>query len=327
MILRLRCGYIGGAAIFCAILLRILWGGGAFLEDPAVSRVITYFYTGKQVVSAPTEPLPSVTVPQETPPPQEEKEDPLQISLQAGLSIEYRNQTGYDIDLEALLKAPLNWDLKGDGPTVLILHSHATESYKNTGQYTESDPYRTTDTGHNMVAVGEKLAHLLEARGIRVLHDRSLYDYPAYSAAYGNARARLQTLLKENPGICLVLDLHRDAVESNAGAQLPLTGTVNGVPMAQLELVVGTSAGGQSHPHWQKNAALAVKLQTVLTEMCPQLCRPMFFRTGRYNQDLLPGMLLVEVGAAGNTQKEALAAVEILAEAIEKIAKGTEIIN
>jgi len=40
--------------------------------------------------------------------------------------------------------------------------------------------------------------------------------------------------------------------------------------------------------------------------------------------DLLPGALLVEVGAAGNTQAEALLAAEQLAEAIAALAKGTQ---
>jgi stage II sporulation protein P len=36
----------------------------------------------------------------------------------------------------------------------------------------------------------------------------------------------------------------------------------------------------------------------------------------RYNQHLSPGALLVEVGAAGNTQEEALVAASALAEGI-----------
>ena len=32
-------------------------------------------------------------------------------------------------DIGALMEQPLNWDLTGDQPTVLILHTHSTVSY------------------------------------------------------------------------------------------------------------------------------------------------------------------------------------------------------
>lgn len=319
MILRIRCAYVGAAVILFAAALRVLVGGVDFLENPVAAQLLTYFYTGRYVTLA---------VPEETPPAtegevnNEKREDPLRISLQAGLSIEYRNQTTYDIPLESWLKQPLNWNLTGEKPCVLIVHSHATESYKNTGQYQESDPYRTTDNGHNMVAIGEYLAQLLESGGVSVIHDKTLHDYPSYNAAYTNSRETVLAHLTKNPEICLVIDLHRDAVEGSDGQQKGFTATYNGKKAAMLEIVVGTPAGGQSHPAWQKNAALGVKLQTALELVAPGICRPVLFRTSRYNQDLSPGALLIEVGAAGNKLEEALVSAEILAKTIIKMAKG-----
>ncbi len=325
MTLRARCVYIGTAVILCAVILRIVAGGG-FLEDAQVASLLTYFYTGKIVslTSAETQPPPEI---EETKPIQQETEDPLQISLQAGLSIEYKNDTGREIPLEALLKTPLNWDLTGEKPCVLIVHTHATESYKNTGQYTEGDPYRTTEEDHNMLAVGDYLAEILTEQGISVIHDRTLHDYPTYRTAYTKARETIQRHLEKNPNICLVLDIHRDAVEDGKGNQVAFTATGGNKKAAKLELIVGTDAGGQRHPDWQKNAALAVKLQTVLEGEFPGICRPVVFRSSRYNQDLTSGSLIVEVGAAGNTMQEALNSVEVLAKAIVKLAKGAEIIE
>ncbi len=321
MILRIRWGYIGAALIFCAIVVRIFMGGDIW-EDPRLAGFLTYFYTGKIVSPEPE--LPQI---QETKPIPEKTEDPLQISLQAGLSIAYKNSTAYDISLEALLKAPLNWDLTGEKPCVLIIHTHATESYKNTGQYTSDDAYRTTDEAHNMVAVGERLAELLRAGGISVIHDRTLHDYPTYNDAYTKARETIADYLAQNEDICLVLDIHRDAIADENGNQLPMTATFGNRRAARLALVVGTDAGGQAHPHWQKNAALAAKLQTVLEGEFPGICRPILFRSSRYNQDLTTGSLIVEVGAAGNGMSEALAGVEVLAKAIIKLSKGAEIID
>jgi len=324
MILRLRCAYIGTAVILCAVFLRIL-AGGSFLEDPQMAGLITYFYTGKTVTLTAPETEPPKT--EETEPIQQETEDPLQIDLQAGLSIEYKNNTAYEIPLEELLKAPLNWNLTEGENCVLIVHTHATESYKNTGQYTESDPYRTTEEDHNMLAVGDRLAELLRAGGISVIHDRVLHDYPSYNTAYANARETIQKHLDRNENICLVLDIHRDAVEDGKGNQIAMTATSGYRKAAKLEIVVGTDAGGQSHPDWKKNAALAVKLQTVLEGTFSGICRPVVFRSSRYNQDLTDGSLIVEVGTAGNTMQEALAGVEVLAKAIIKLSKGAEIID
>lgn len=325
MILRIRCAYIGTAIILCAIVVRML-AGGRLLDEDKMAALLTYFYTGKTVTLNIQETQPPET--EETNPTiSQEKEDPLQISLQAGLSIEYNNKTAYEIPLVELLKAPLGWDLTGDRPCVLIVHTHATESYKNTGQYTESDPYRTTEENHNMLAVGDRLAEILTAGGVSVIHDRTLHDYPRYSTAYTNARETIRRYLDQNPNICLVLDIHRDAAEDGQGNQIAMTATDGNKRAAKLELVVGTDAGGQYHPQWKNNAALAVKLQTVLEGEFPGICRPVIFRSSRYNQDLTSGSLIVEVGTAGNTMQEALAGVNVLAKAILKMAKGVEIIE
>ena len=49
----------------------------------------------------------------------------------------------------------------------------------------------------------------------------------------------------------------------------------------------------------------------------------MSIRTGRFNQDLFSNMVLIEVGAAGNTRQEALLSAQILAQAIAQLAYGT----
>ena len=113
-----------------------------------------------------------------------------------------------------------------------------------------------------------------------------------------------------------MLDLHRDATDESA-AQLDTSALVNGMESAQLMLVVGTR-----QEDWQSNMALAVKLTALLEKRHPGITRPISFRTQRFNQDLSPGALLVEVGAAGNTRQEALTAAKALADAIIALSKG-----
>ena len=228
--------------------------------------------------------------------------------------------------LEELLVQPLDWDLHSGAPTVLILHTHATESYtKAKGEvYKETSAFRTLDEEYNMVSVGDRVAKLLEAGGITVIHDRQLHDYPSYNGSYNHARKSMAEILKKYPTIRLVLDLHRDASGDNYN-QMRTEAEVNGKASAQLMLVIGTDASGLKHPQWEENLALGLKLHSQLERIAPGICRYVNLRGQRFNQDLSPGALLVEVGAAGNSHEEALIAAEVLAQGILDLANGTSV--
>ena len=220
----------------------------------------------------------------------------------------------YRPDLEALLKQKLELDLFGDGPRVLIVHTHATEGYRDT------EGYRSLDETQNMVAIGEEVTRVLELGGIRVIHDRTLHDHPDYNSAYSAARATIQAYLVEYPTIELVLDLHRDA-SAEGSPPMTTSATVDGQECAQLMMVVGTDAGGNHHPDWQQNLALALRLTALLEREDPGITRPLNLRSQRFNMDLCPGSLLVEVGAAGDTRQEAILAANALARAILRLAE------
>ena len=207
---------------------------------------------------------------------------------------------------------------------MLIYHSHASECYtKAPGQtYTELLNCRTTDIHYNMVAVGDALAAELAAYGISVIHDRQLFDQPSYNDAYNQSRARVEDYLQAYPSICLVLDLHRDAAENSDGSRYATSAMVDGQPSAQLMLVVGTDYSGKWHPAWQENLALALKLQVILEELSPGITRSTLLRGSRFNQDMSPGALILEVGASGNTLQEALRTVPVLAKAIAALQYG-----
>ena len=172
-----------------------------------------------------------------------------------------------------------------------------------------------------MLSIGDRVAQILEAAGISVIHDRTLHDYPSYNGSYLDAREAMESYLAQYPSIRLVLDLHRDAAEDGDG-QMDTSAQVNGAESAQVMLVVGTDEGGLEHPQWQDNLSLALKLGVQLERLYPGICRPISLRTERFNQDLSAGALLIEVGAAGNTHAEALTAAEALAQAIAALAQG-----
>ncbi len=221
-------------------------------------------------------------------------------------------------DTAALLKEPLTWDLKTEEPAVLILHTHATESYTRKKEpYIESASWRTLDEGYNMLAIGDRVAQILEEAGITVIHDRTLHDRPNYNGAYVAARKTIKARLEAHPSIQLVLDIHRDAAERSYG-QLRTKAMVDGVRCAQLMMVIGTN-----HEDYEDNLGIALKLHAQLERQAPGITRPLQLRTSRYNQDLSPGAIIVEVGAAGNTHPEAMRAADQLAAAVVALARGT----
>lgn len=324
-----RSLHIGLAVILCAVAFRLVGGSilrpvAGMAESKDAVSMLLYLETGRVVreeEALPTEPDPQPTVPPETLP---EVPAPYTFQEEDADRVSIKTAASFDLDVDELLGEPLFWELRAETPTVLIIHTHTTESYTAAEgeDYKETSDYRTLSEDYNMIAIGRELARNLEAAGIGVIHDTTFHDYPEYNGAYGRSRTTVSQQLREHPGILLVLDLHRDASDGANGKQLNTSAAVNGAPSAQLMLVVGTDAGGLKHPTWEKNLALAVKLHAALDTLHPGVCRPLRLRTERFNQDLLPGMLLVEVGGAGDSRQEALNAARALADGIIALADG-----
>lgn len=313
----------GAAVLLLAISLRLI-GGGIF--QPLTPTVPTnllsfllYLQTGRIVrLPRPTQSPPTTTqsvgapttAPAETEPPVVFTAGDLEY-IDVHYSVDYRP------DLEELLLAPLTW-LPEEAPTVLIVHTHATESYAGAPDsvYSEHGAYRCLEEDYNMLAIGAEVKRILEAGGVRVIHDKTLHDYPSYNSSYSNARDSIQRHLAENPEICMVLDIHRDASDGANGSQLVTAGTVGGQKSSQLMMVVGTDATGNYFPNWEENLSLALKLTALLEQTDPGLTRPVTLREHRFNMDLTPGSLIVEVGAAGDTLDEAILAANALSRAV-----------
>ena len=233
---------------------------------------------------------------------------------------------GSDAALDAsMLSGDYAAKLGAEGPQVLIIHTHGSESYTMPpGQeYDVSDTFRTLDTNCNMIRIGDEMAQVLTDAGISVVHDRSLYDYPSYSGAYNRSLASIESYLQKYPSISFVLDVHRDAVQDANGQQFKLL-CGEDKNAAQLEFVIGSNGGGLSHDLWRENLKLACAVQETLYKDYPTLMRPVTVRNSRYNQHMTTGSLLVEVGTAGNSLEEAVNAARLFAVGFAKtIQNGT----
>lgn len=232
--------------------------------------------------------------------------------------IKIKNKTDYKIDVASLLSDDLNIHIDSSSPQVLIIHTHGSEAYYPDGDdiYTASDPSRTEDKNYNVVRVGDRLTELLEERGISVLHDRELYDYPSYTGSYNRSMTSIEQYLEEYPDIQVVIDLHRDALEENNGTIHRTSAEINGEVCSQVLLIVGSNYSGLDHPDWQENLKFACHIQADMNEKYPGLTRPVTISQYRYNQHATLGSLIAEIGCTGNTLQESLRAVEHFADCL-----------
>ena len=324
---------VGITALLCAVVFRFFSPGMVdafldFLSCPDTIAFLIYAETGHRVqMSSTGEILPEqitdtqISYAYESPAPRI-PEAAVPVFSDADL-IDLDYSCSYRPDIPMLLQKPLNWDLRKDHPTVLIDHTHGTESFQKFSQdYEETAAYRTLDTQYNIVSIGDRVAEILEENGISVIHDREIHDYPDYNSSYLSSRIAAKKLLKENPGILLALDIHRDAVEGPDGRQMKTAANLGGSTSAQLMIIVGTNCR-MPHSKWPQNLSLGLKLYAQLQSQVPGIVRPLCLRPQRFNQDLSPGALLIEVGSAGNTHGEAMLAGQELAKAIVALAKGT----
>ena len=228
-------------------------------------------------------------------------------------TVTVNNDTRHTIDIPALLAQPSKLTPTADGPQVLIIHSHGSESFLPDERdfYIPTDIERTEDTRYNVVRLGDEITARLEELGLTVVHDRSIHDFPSYRGSYGNSLKSIQSFVEQYPTIQVVLDIHRDSVSQADGTMFkPVCESVYG-KTAQLMFVAGSDDMGLPHDNWRDNLSFAAKLQSRLLEACPTLMRPIHLREERFNQHATPGSLILEIGAAGNSLTEAMRAANL----------------
>ena len=186
-----------------------------------------------------------------------------------------KNETSYALDPEAILQEGPSLRLPAEGPQILIIHTHGSEAYTPAGldRYEASDTNRTQDPRYSVIRVGDELAERLEEQGLRVIHDREIYDYPSYTGSYSRSGEAVERCLEQYPGIAVVIDLHRDALGAD-GVVYKTMAEEEGTVASQVMLLVGSDESGLEHPNWRENLALALYLQQAAAAAHPTLMRP-----------------------------------------------------
>ncbi len=238
------------------------------------------------------------------------------------------SMTKEELDIGNLLDTDLTVEgLKQTGEKreykVLIYHTHGSESFA------ESREGKKEDT---IVGVGSYLTKILEEQyGIAVYHDETAYDVIDgvldRSKAYENAYNNVSKILKENPSIEVVIDLHRDGVDE----ETHLVTEVNGKRTAKIMFLNGVSRSNMNgeidylkNPNKLSNLAFSFQMYLTGKEHYGDYVRKIYVRSLRYNLHLLPRTALIEVGAQNNTLEEEKNAMEPLAAILDKVLSKKE---
>ena len=233
-------------------------------------------------------------------------------------AIDANTMAGSDqLSVEKLLGMDMTLPLEGDGPLILIYHTHSQEAFA------DSVP---GDVNTGIVGVGECLTKILtEQYGYRVLHNTGQYDVETRDNAYSRALPAVEQILAENPSIQVIIDLHRDEVAE----ETKLVTDIQGRPTARFMFFNGLSRTRKTgdidylaNENQEANLAFSFQMQLKAAEYYPGLTRRIYLKGYRYNMHLRPRTLLVELGAQNNTVEEAINACDPLAHILDMVLKG-----
>lgn len=250
----------------------------------------------------------------------QEEEVTIGSNFTDGIAIKNASSSSINVDEEFSVAPKLNLTNTSD-PQVLIVHTHTTEAYMTyyAGYYNANDPPRSGDNTRNVVAVGDAIAAQLQAAGIGVIHDTTVHDSP-YTGAYDRSEATIEKNLKQYPSIRVVLDIHRDAMNSSEKVEVKPTVVINGKKAAQLMIIACVSdTKDMPNPHWHENLRFALRLQNALNTQYQGIARPLYLVDSRYNEHLTNGSLLIEIGSTANTVSEAVYSGGILGKTLSQV--------
>lgn len=220
-------------------------------------------------------------------------------------------------DAKVLLEKDMTIKTAKDEPQILIYHTHSQEAFVDSRKGVLED---------SVVGIGDLLTKILEEEyGYNVIHDRGVYDLVNgkmdRNKAYNYAREAVLKILDENPSIDVVIDIHRDALDKRSTY-------INGQETAQIMLFNGLSRDKNGtierldNPYLQDNLAFSLQLQLKSLEMYPGLFYRNYLQYLRYNLDVRPKSLLIELGTEYNTLKSAKNAMRPFAEILDAVLQG-----
>lgn len=223
------------------------------------------------------------------------------------------------LNAKEMLSKDMTLSKTGKGPQVLIFHTHSQEAFADS---------KKNDSATSIVGMGAELAKHLNAKGIKTLHHTGVYDLIDgkldRSKAYECAEEGVRKILKENPDIEVVIDLHRDGIAESTH----LVTEINGKPTAKIMFFNGLSRTRQNgeiaylkNPYRKDNLAFSFQMQLACEKLYPGFARHIYLKGYRYSLHMMPKSLLIEAGAQNNTVEEMKNAMEVLATVLVSVLK------
>jgi stage II sporulation protein P len=174
--------------------------------------------------------------------------------------------------------------------------------------------------------MGAYLASLLNDKGISSIHHTGVYDLIDgkldRSNAYELVEKDVRKILETNPGIEVVIDLHRDGVKEGTH----LVTEIDGKPTAKIMFFNGLSRTRTNgdiaylyNPYIQDNLAFSFQMQMACETYYPGFARKIYLKGYRYSLHMKPKSLLIEAGAQTNTVEEVRNAMEVLADTLYRV--------
>lgn len=228
-----------------------------------------------------------------------------------------------NFDINYFMHTDMHTELEGDQPKILIYHTHSQESFIDSEKSEKSD---------TVVGVGDELVRILEEEyGIEAMHLRKEYDIINgvldRSRAYEEIEVALENIIRENPSLEVLIDIHRDGIPDD----LKFVTNIDGKDTAMIMFFNGLSEIKQNgvmtpvaylpNPYIKDNMAFSMQMHLKANELYPGLTRKIYLKGLRYNLHLKPKSLLIEVGAQTNTVEEAKNAMEPLAKILYEVIK------
>lgn len=214
---------------------------------------------------------------------------------------------------------PARLEIEKKQPSVLLLHTHSTESYTPFIQ----NNYHSLNDKENMIQVGKVMTDVLESKyKYNVIHDVTKHDRYSYADSYINSQKTIVSQLEKNKSVKVVLDVHRDAMAARddkdmAAKKAEYTAKINGKSAAKVMLVIG--GGNKNYTELRK---FAVYIQKKMDKLYPGLFYKIVTKPGKkYNQYYRDHSMLIEVGCTFNTDEEAKYSAELMGNVMGEVIK------
>lgn len=194
--------------------------------------------------------------------------------------------------------------VQGQQKVIGIYHTHSDESF------VPSDGTSSIRGRGGIFDVGRSFADALRRNGFAPVQDTTSHD-PHDARSYDRSRGTARQLLQRRP--VALFDVHRDTAPPEA-----YEATVKGRRVARVMIVVG-----RENPSIQANLSFAKRIKALADSNEPGLVRGIFIGEGKFNQDMFPRALLLEVGSHLVPKEDAERGVSTLASVLPGVLGAT----